>query len=258
MARMHRTALALGLTLSLAPLAHAADLPDARALMDKHVAAIGGRDAVLRSVNGTAKMQMEIVENGMKADITTYSRGTDQATVMTLPGIGEFRSGYVGGVAWGMDPMNGPRLLQGAERQQAIQQTDPRYTLRDPAVIASATTVALADSEGRPCYRVEITWASGQKSADCYGKDDGLLLSTETSTSSPMGEIKQVAHLSEYREFNGLKAATVSKVLAAGMTQRITLLSSDPATPPPEAFALPAAIEALVKKAGTATPSTAQ
>jgi len=74
-----------------------------------------------------------------------------------------------------------PRPVQGPERAQLVRQTDERYTLRDPALIASAKTVALADSEGRPCYRVEITWASGQKSADCYGKDDGLLLSPPIS-----------------------------------------------------------------------------
>lgn len=253
MARSYRTTLALGLALILSPVAHAADLPDARALMDAHVKAIGGRDAIARNADGTAKLQMEILENGMKADMTMYSRGDDMAMVLAIPGVGDFRTGYAGGVAWGMDPMNGPRLLQGAERDQLVQQTDERYTLRDPALIASAKTVALADSEGRPCYRVEITWASGQKSADCYGKDDGLLLSTESTSSSPMGEIKQVVHLSEYRELNGVKSATVSKILAAGMTQRLTLVSSDPTPPAAEVFALPPAIDALVKKSAQGT-----
>ena len=258
MARTHRTALALGLSLLLAPLAHAADLPDARTLMDGYIKAIGGRDAVTRSTDGTTKLQMEIVENGMKADMTMHSRGQDRAMVMSIPGVGDFRTGFSGGVAWGMDPMNGPRLLAGPERDQMVSESDVRHTLRDPAVITSATTVALADSEGRPCYRVEITWATGRKTADCYGKDDGLLLSTESTSTSPMGEIKQVSHLYDYREVNGVKSATTVKALAAGMTQRFTLVSSDPTPPAPEVFALPPAIEALVKKSGESTSSAAQ
>ena len=258
MARMHRTTLALGLSLLFAPLAHAADLPDARTLFDGYVKAIGGRDAVVRNSEGTTKLQMEIVENGMKADMTMHSRGQDRAMVMSLPGVGDFRSGYSGGVAWGMDPMNGPRLLTGPERDQMVSDTDVRHALRDPAVITSATTVALADSEGRPCYRVEITWASGRKSADCYGKDNGLLLSTESTTTSPMGEIKQVSHMYDYRDVNGVTTATTMKTLAAGMTQRITLVSSDPTPPAPEVFALPPAIEALVKKSAGSTSSTSQ
>jgi hypothetical protein len=249
MKRFHRTALALALTFCIAPLAQAADLPDARKLIDAHIAAIGGREAVAKSGDGTSKVLMEIVENGMKVEMTMYGRGADRAFLMTIPGAGDFRSGYSGGVAWGMDPMNGPRLLQGAEREQQIEQSDMRYTLRDPSVITSAKTVALSESEGRPCYRVEIKWVSGRETAECYGKEDGLLLSTESSAATPMGEIKQVSHMSEYREYGGVKVASRMKMQSAGMTQLLTILSVDSTPPAAEVFALPPAIAALVKKA---------
>jgi hypothetical protein len=249
MTRFPRTALVLGLTLGFAPLTQASELPDARKLMDSFITAIGGREAVAKIGEGTSKVQMEILENGMKLEIVSHGRGSDRTMVMAVPGAGDFRSGYVGGVAWGMDPMNGPRLLQGVERDQQIEQSDARYTLRDPSVIASAKTVALSESEGRPCYRVEIKWVSGRETAECYGKDDGLLLSTESTAATPMGEIKQVSHMSDYRDFGGVKLAAKIKSLAAGMTQVFTILSVDPTTPAAEVFALPPAIEALVKKA---------
>lgn len=249
MTRFPRTALVLGLTLGLAPLAQAADLPDARKLMDAHIAASGGREAVAKSGEGTSKVQMEIVENGMKVEMTMYGRGADRAFVMTVPGAGDFRSGYTGGVAWGMDPMNGPRLLQGVEREQQIEQSDARYTVRDPSVIASAKTVALSESEGRPCYRVEIKWVSGRSTAECYSSENGLLLSTESTTATPMGEMKQTSHMSDYRQYGDVKAPAKMKVLTAGMTQLLTILSVDPTPPAAEVFALPPAIEALVKKA---------
>jgi hypothetical protein len=258
MTRFHRTALALGLTLCLAPLAQASELPDARKLMDAHIAASGGREAVAKSGEGTSKVEMEIVENGMKAEMTMYGRGADRAFVMSIPGAGDFRSGYSGGVAWGMDPMNGPRLLQGVERDQQIEQSDARYTLRDPSVIASAKTVALSESEGRPCYRVEIKWVSGRETAECYGKDDGLLLSTESTTATPMGEMKQISHMSDYRQYGSVKAPAKMKVLTAGMTQLLTILSVDPTPPAAEVFALPPAIEALVKKAAEGQAGTAK
>lgn len=124
MTRFARTALAFGLALSLAPLAQAADLPDARRLIDAHIAATGGKDVYAKYGEGTTKVQMEIVENGMKLDMTLYGRGTDRLSVMSIPGAGDFRSGYSGGVAWGMDPMNGPRLLEGKERDQLISEVD--------------------------------------------------------------------------------------------------------------------------------------
>lgn len=252
MTRSARTALAFALTLSLAPLAQAADLPDARRLIDAHIAATGGKQAYANYGEGTSKVQMEIVENGMKVEITLYGRGKDRLSVMPIPGAGDFRSGYIGGVAWGMDPMNGPRLLEGKERDQQIEQSDARIALRDPAVIASAKTVGLSDSEGRPCYRVEIKWVSGRETAECYGTEDGLMLSSESTVPTPMGDIKQVSHMSDYKAFGALKQPAKTKSLAAGMTQLFTIVSVDPATPDASLFALPTAIDALVKKAANA------
>jgi hypothetical protein len=172
---------------------------------------------------------------------------------MAIPGAGDFRNGYTGGVAWSMDPMNGPRLLEGKEREQMLEQSDAKITVRDPSVIASATTAALSDSEGRPCYRVEIKWTSGRETADCYGTEDGLLLSTESVVASPMGDMKQISYLSDYKRFGTLKMPTKMKSKVAGMTQLITLQSFDPAAPAADVFALPVAIEALVRKSAAAT-----
>lgn len=259
MTLLNRTTIAVGLALTaLSPLTQAtemsaAGLPAARDLIDAHIAASGGAEAYAKSGDGTTKVQMEIVENGMKLDLTMYGRGSDRASLMAIPGAGDFRTGYSSGVAWSMDPMNGPRLLEGREREQIIEQGNPRISMRDPGVIVSATTVALSDSEGRQCYRVEIKWTSGSETADCYGTEDGLLLSTESVVASPMGDMKQISHMSEYKNFGAIKLPGKMKGKAAGMTQLITIQSYDPAAPAAEVFALPMAIEALVKKSAQAT-----
>ena len=263
MTRLNRTILGMALALALSPLAQAADTPAAalpapRTLIDAHVAAVGGAEAYAKSKDGTAKVQMEIVENGMKLEMTRYGRGIDRASVMVIPGAGDFRSGYSGGVAWSMDPMNGPRLLEGKEREQVVEQSDSLITVRDASVIASAKTTALSESEGRPCYRVEIKWVSGRETADCYGTEDGLLLSTELVIASLMGDMKQISHMSDYKSFGAVKAAAKIKSKVAGMTQLITIQSVDPAAPAAEVFALPVAIEALVKKSAAAASTQAK
>ena len=267
MTLFNRTTLGMALALALSPLAlsqlaHAADtpaaaLPAARSLIDAHIAAVGGAEAYAKSNDGTAKVQMEIVENGMKLEMTMYGRGSDRASLMAIPGAGDFRNGYSGGVAWSMDPMNGPRLLEGKERDQMIEQSEPKITLRDASLIASANTTALSESEGRPCYRVEIKWTSGRETADCYSTEDGLLLSTESVIVSPMGDMKQVSHMSDYKSFGAVKIPAKIKGKAAGMTQLITIQSVDPMAPASEVFALPVAIEALVKKSTPATSTQA-
>ncbi len=264
MTRFNRTALVVALTLS--PLANAADkpaadkpaekpaaaLPAARTLIDTHLAAIGGREAALTSSDGSMKSSLEIVEAGMKGDLVMHSRGDDRLLSINLPAMGETRMGRIGGVVWSMDAMNGPRVLEGKERAQMVEQFDPLYSTRDASLLESATTTALSDSQGRACYRVEFKWKNGSQTADCYSTADGLLLSTESTSTTPMGELKQVSHLSDYTAYGKLKAPKVTTVKVAGMTQVVRVESYDESPQDAKLFVLPAGIEALVKKASEA------
>lgn len=268
MTRFNRTAIAVAFALSLSSLASAADtpaaakpaaeLPAARQLIDAHVAAVGGREALLSGIDGSIKSTMEIVEAGMKGDLNIYSRGDDRLFSMNLPAMGETKMGRTGGVVWSMDAMNGPRLLEGKERQQMVEQFDPLYAMRDASLVETAKTTALADSNGLPCYRVEIKWKSGSDTADCYATEDGLLLSTESTTSTPMGDLKQVTHFSEYTAYGRSKAPKVTTVKVAGMTQIVRIDAYDESPQDAKLFALPAAIEALVKKAANPAATKAE
>lgn len=268
MTRFNRTAIAVAFALSLSPLANAADtpaaakpaseLPAARTLIDAHVAAIGGREAALASSEGSIRSTMEIVEAGMKGDLNLYSRGDDRLFSMILPAMGETKMGRTGGVVWSMDAMNGPRVLEGKERQQMVEQFDPLYAMRDASLVETAKTTAVADSNGLPCYRVEIKWKSGSDTADCYATEDGLLLSTESTTSTPMGDLKQATHFSEYTAYGKIKAPKVTTVKVAGMTQIVRIDAYDESPQDAKLFALPAAIEALVKKAAPAAVTKAE
>ncbi len=256
MTRFTHTALALAFALSLPSLANAADtpqptgdLPAARTLIDAHVAAVGGREAALASTEGSIKSSLDIVEAGIKGELVMYSRGDDRLLSMTLPAMGETKMGRTGGVVWSIDAMAGPRVLEGKERQQLNEQFDPLYALRDASLVESATTTALSESEGRACYQVEIKWKSGSDSTDCYGTEDGLLLSTESTTSTPMGDLKQITHFSEYTTYGKSKTPKVSKMKVAGMTQLVRIESYEESPQDAKLFVLPAAIEALVGKA---------
>lgn len=259
MTRFNRTAIAVAFALSLSSLASAADtptaakpaseLPAARKLIDAHIAAVGGREALISGTEGSIRSTMEIVEAGMKGDLNLYSRGEDRLFSMNLPAIGETKMGRTGGVVWSIDAMNGPRVLEGKERQQMVEQFDPLYAIRDGSLVETAKTTALADSNGRACYRVEIKWKSGSDTVDCYGTEDGLLLSTESTTATPMGDLKQVTQFSEYTAYGKSKAAKVTTVKVAGMTQVVRIEAYDESPQEAKLFALPPAIEALVKKA---------
>lgn len=258
MTSLLRTSLASALLLAFVPMVStAAELPKARVLMDKHLKAIGGRKALEAKSDGTMRATIDIVEAGIKSEMTMYALNGNRSMRIVFPNIGEFLSGSHGDVVWSQDPMGGPRILDGKERDFQLETFDPKVAARDASLIASATTTGLSESEGRPCYRVEIQWKSGRNYVDCYSVDNGLLLSTEMTGVTAMGEMKTVSHFDDYQTVGNAKAPMTTRIKLTGMTQVMKIASFDLTPPAADTVALPPAIDALVKKAAAAKAGTA-
>lgn len=238
---------------SMPALASGDALPEPRTLIDRHLDAIGGVEAVRNSGDGTVRIALEIEENGMRGSMLMHSRGKDMVLVMRMAGM-EMRMGEVGGVAWSIDPMHGPRLIEGEELSDQQNRTDPDVATYADASIASMKTVGLADSEGRPCYRVEIAWKSGDDTVDCFGVEEHFLLSSQSTGTSPMGDMRQTMHFYDYKPYGDFRMPTRMRMKVAGITQIMIVESVEMATPPDEAFALPPAIVALLDEAEASEP----
>ena len=78
------------------------------------------------------------------------------------------RRGYDGTTGWSINPMEGPRLVEGDELRQMRDDADRRALIRDAALIASMETVERTEMNAQACYRVRIVWKSGRETTDCY------------------------------------------------------------------------------------------
>lgn len=179
--------------------------------------------------------------------------GAEDRIVMHMEMAGmRISAGLVDGVSWSIDPVHGPRLGNVGETQPILQDRSPDVVFFKDAAIAGMRTVALADSEGRPCYRVEIQWKDGRSSAACFDSDSGDLLSNAGVQRGPMGELDAVMHFYDYVVHNGFRQPMTVRMKMAGVTQVLTVESIDSTPPPAEVFALPPAIAALVREANAA------
>jgi hypothetical protein len=167
---------------------------------------------------------------------------------MTLPGIGEMRSGFDGTVGWSLNPLEGPRVLSGQELEQVRDDADFRAALRDDNLITSMETVERKDVDGQTCYRVRIVWKSGRETYDCYAVDSGLLLSTELRTETVMGTVDATVLFSDYKAFDGVRlpTRTVQKVMGQEFVMTVNSVRFEPIDP--AVFELPAEIQALVRR----------
>ena len=254
-----RPALLLGIAILAVPALAAAQpslgdtLPAAADLVARHVAAVGGEAAVRRHHSSRMTGTLEMPSMGLRGQVTlvAVAPGGSQMRVV-IPGLGEIATGFDGTTGWSMNPMQGPRLLDGAELARLRDETDFHgEILRAQAAAASRRTVARTELGGQPCYRVEVTWASGRQSAECYSVESGLLVGSWSREESATTTMELTTMLSAYREVGGVKFPTVMRLLVGAQEQVLTftdvvLDDADASTVQP-----PPAIRALVVAAGS-------
>jgi hypothetical protein len=227
-----------------------AGLPDARMLINKHIKAIGGRQAILahKSMHGTGTVS--VPASGMNGQIEVFGAAPNlQVIKITMGGIGEITEGFDGKHGWSVNPVTGPSLKVGRELDQVKLDADFYSDLRDPKTYPEVKTVDKVTFDGRPCYKVSLKRIDGSLDFDYYDAETGFRAGVEGTRDTQMGLITQTSVEGAYKKFGKLMQPTelVTTTKPASVEQRITLETVEYDTVEPSAFEPPAAIKALIK-----------
>lgn len=229
-----------------APRVDAQDAPPASQVVARYVEAIGGEQAILSAQHRHFKGRMSMPAAGMTMEMEMWqSRPNRMLMVMNIPGLGEMKQGYDGEVAWSTNPMQGPRVIEGAELQQTIRQADFDANLRFEHLFPTMETVGRAEAQGRPCWRVRMVAENGDEAFGCFDVETGLLLGLTSRTESEMGTVESTIEFHDYRDFGGIRmpARTVMNVMGQQMEMQVVEIDTSPI--PASTYALPAEIQAL-------------
>lgn len=241
-----RTIAAASAVALLAGVAHAQELPDAADLAARHRTAIGA-DALEQRSSMRSVGEFSIPSAGMSGRFEAWSARPDRSAIhISLPGVGDIRSGYSDGIGWSLNPMEGPRVLSGNQLAQAADDAAFDAMLRPEARIASMTTTELTTLGETECYNVKIVWKSGRESFDCYSAESGLRVGTVSSQESAMGRVEATTLYEDYRSFHGFMLPTTIRIQVMGMEQVISVAQVTFDAVAESAFERPAAITALI------------
>ncbi|MGH7444312.1 MAG: hypothetical protein ACREKM_05525 [Longimicrobiales bacterium] len=223
-----------------------AQLPDAQSLIDRYEQVTGAANDPYAGISSIrTNMNMSSPAQGMAIDMQIDAVLPDKFVMrMTIPGMGEIRSGYDGTVGWSIDPMQGARVLQGPELEQVKSQA---ANIGSPGLgddIASAETTGESDVEGKKCWIVKLTQNSGEIADACFDAESGLLLRQTMS----QGGVEVESLFQEYKKFGPVLMPSRIIARGAGQEQIITIDSVEYDAVDPAAMALPAEVQALVKK----------
>jgi hypothetical protein len=224
------------------------DLPSADELVDAYVEAIGGRDAYLGISSMRQTGTVTVMGLGVNGAFEILQVAPNRMlNRIELPGVGEVLTGFDGDAGWSVNPLLGPMLMEGAELEQTGERAHVLATLRDSEMAPVRETVELSEYRDEPCWTVRFVWASGRESLDCFSTETGLLVASEESQASPMGEVPVTVIYAEYREFGDMVIPTriTQSTMGQDMEIRIEEVVFDDVNP--SRLDPPPAVQALLQ-----------
>lgn len=225
------------------------ELPPARELIADYVEAIGGREAHAAPTSIRSSGTLSMPGLGLEGEFELLQFPAVGSRMRTrMPGVGEMLVGFDGEVGWSLNAMTGPSLMEGEELDQIRERSLLEAALRSPEVIAEAETVALAEFDEVPCWRVHLVWHSGRETHDCYAVETGLLVASQETQVSPMGDIPVLTVYGEYREFHGMNLPTRLRQTTMGMEQVMEIHEVVVDDGYPSELEPPAAIQTLLDR----------
>jgi hypothetical protein len=224
------------------------ELPAARELVRKFVSVTGLNTVMERgAMRTTGTFSMPAVGASGQIEVIQLQPNM-MLSRMTIAGLGEIRSGFDGQVGWSINPMEGPRLITGAELVQISDNAHFGSNVRDSSLVSSMETIEEVEIGGRSCWKVRLQWKSGRETFDCYDSERGLLHATMHKSETPMGVVDATTIFEDYRDFDGVKmpARTTQQVFNQQLV--ITITSVTLGGVDAAAFEPPPEIKALLKK----------
>jgi len=220
-------------------------LPSAESIFDKSIEATGGKDASKKMKNAVLKGSMEMM--GMLVELTAYIAEPNLVFSETsIPEMGKVQQGFDGKNAWSYNPMMGPSLLQGKEAD-AIKNSFSNVLVTDwKTKFSKAETIGVETAEGEECYKVAVTAKDGTQGVNFFSKKSGLLIRTDATAATEMGEMAVQIIFKDYRKVGDLVIPFQVITSTGGMSMPMTYseikinvdLPESTFEPPPEVKAL--------------------
>lgn len=233
----------------------AQNLPAAEEIIAKHIEALGGQENLkkIKSYHRTGTFAVPM--QGISGEMITYTDSSNRmAAKLNIPPVGDIRKGYDGEVAWAIDPQQGIRILQDAERDELIAQCEFYDADRYAKHYKEIETVEETDFEGKPCYKVKLVDKNDKASFEFFDKGTGLMAGSIVKQEGPMGEIEVTRVIDEWMDVDGTKQPKKSTVRAMGFDRIITADKIEANNVDPKVFELPDEIKELIKEGKTSKP----
>ncbi|HVZ72162.1 MAG TPA: hypothetical protein VHJ20_07290 [Polyangia bacterium] len=234
----------------------------AAAILADVVAAMGGEAAWNAHTSMSEKIELSIAGLGMNGTGQRISTKDDKALLTTtLPGIGTTREGSNGKVVWSEDPINGARVLAGAEAEAARLESMWAPELRFDKLFTKIESTTETGAGGVALECLVLTPHEGTPLTNCYDAKTHLQVVQRGSHPTPQGDTPFTSTVKDWRDVQGLKMpfAVETQTGPITFTLKITELELDVPVEDAKVFEPPAgALAGKAKGAKAKKPAKAK
>ncbi len=222
-------------------------LPTGEAVIAKYVDATGGAAAYAAIQNRVVHGRLEIPAAGVTMQVTVYQAKPNRIyTLAESTQTGRVESGVADGVAWEISPQRGAVIKEGQERDDALRDATFDRLTNWQTTFSRVECVGVENVDGRPAYKVLMTSRVGLPVTAYFDRESAVVVKVATILKSQGQTAEMVAYPSDYRQVDGIRFAFLTKVSLLGeRTVRVDRVEQNVQLPP-DRFALPSAIRALL------------
>jgi hypothetical protein len=189
------------------------------------------------------KMEITFKGLGITGTAEHFAAVGDKAlTITEIPNLASTREGSDGVLFWSDDPVNGLRLLEGAEAEQARTEVAWNAELRMKELFKKIEVRNERADGGRIMECLVLTPKAGSSTTNCFDGTTHLMSLQKGTRAGPQGDMPFTAHLSDWRTVVDVKIsfATDMQVGPLAFTGRVTAVDLD-APVDPTMFEVPKA-----------------
>jgi hypothetical protein len=228
--------------------ARQASTPTAKEVIAKHVAAMGGEAAFKAVKSIRARGTFSMIAQGVSGEFEMLAARPNKMLLrVDVPGIGRIESGYDGKIGWVVNPVSGPTLMKGRQLTETADDAHFDSPLHGPEHVKEVALVGTETFDNRKAVKLRVVYVSGNEQMEFFDAETGLQIGSEGPRETEMGVVPTTAVLRAYQKFQSLQFPTTLVQRALGIEQILQISSYEFDVVPPDAFALPPQIKALIK-----------
>ena len=200
-------------------------LPSARAIVDRHVEAIGGREALRKHSSRYIWASLDIVGQRTRGTVHVYSaRPNKRVLRVDQSDAGSAVTGFDGEIGWRKESGKSPMAIRGRELLQLRDDAVFDLDLKTDDDIRLIETVGLVQWERRQRYKIRVVSVTGREWVEFFDVETGLFAGSEARRVTDKGEVTLKTVVSGYKLFGGIRLPSQLSLRSAGVEQVIRII----------------------------------